>query len=412
MSFARTAVFYGLSVKARTLVVAAKAHRRLLGPLLALDLISRRISLGTLATTKRNGAQRVPIEVWGLVRRQLYSPALEEASKLWTETMTCGGTNFDVRIEYDFGEHVAIGEVFIWGSGWHTECEACHEAYERKMSEEDMGAGALVKDLLSSFGLVLPLDYHLGLNTSRLQSNVDWLLDDAERCWAISLPLPSSEITTGEVDLLESPAHLIEAQAYENGGSQVSTFAALSPAMFAPAKRSWNCRFETLIDCYELEVSKFFVETAKKDGKEGKAPVRIARGKERPQWRVGTVLTMRLGGVSMLHGGLSTRYSPSNPTLVSLSLAGVQNDIGKTHQHLHSVENETCNGPPADTAIKVLLAIANVTTSSSPSPPQKSLSNLPQNPDRDSLTHPLPLHGPPNLLRSLHPQTPDHSPPP
>ncbi|KAK4694028.1 hypothetical protein P7C70_g8816, partial [Phenoliferia sp. Uapishka_3] len=82
MCLARTAVFYGLSVKARTLVVAAKAHHRLLSPLLALDLISRRVALGKLATVNGAGAQRVPIEVWSLVSKELYPIELKKARTL------------------------------------------------------------------------------------------------------------------------------------------------------------------------------------------------------------------------------------------------------------------------------------------------------------------------------------------
>lgn len=49
--------------QARSLVVAAKAHRRLLKPLNALELITRRAELGTLETRSGKGAKGVPVEI-------------------------------------------------------------------------------------------------------------------------------------------------------------------------------------------------------------------------------------------------------------------------------------------------------------------------------------------------------------
>ncbi|KAK4704183.1 hypothetical protein P7C70_g2028, partial [Phenoliferia sp. Uapishka_3] len=147
MCYARTAVFYGLSVKARTLVVAAKAHQRLLGPLLALDMIGRRAGFATVMTTTGSGAQRVPLEIWNLVRRELYRIELRMASNLWMRAMKCGGAYCKLWAMYaDVGPPYSDPHdvSFDWSSGWLTGCEGCVETFEYIVSG-DMGAGVRLR---------------------------------------------------------------------------------------------------------------------------------------------------------------------------------------------------------------------------------------------------------------------------
>lgn len=88
----RLSVFYGFYFKAWTLARAAKAHPHLVGPLLArlaLDLINRRLGLGTLQTTSGAGAQIVSKEVWSMIRTELCFDELQEAESSWIDKVRC-----------------------------------------------------------------------------------------------------------------------------------------------------------------------------------------------------------------------------------------------------------------------------------------------------------------------------------
>ncbi|KAK4694027.1 hypothetical protein P7C70_g8817, partial [Phenoliferia sp. Uapishka_3] len=289
MCFARAAVFYGLAIKARTLVVAAKAHQDLREPLLALDMIACRIETGTLETKTKVGAQKVPVEVWNLIKRALYPIALQKAYKRWIGSMKCGGTFCHAERNYHYHEDDGPPEFWfqwgMWGGGWQNYCEDCEETYLERISEADMGAGDLVIELLAAFGLVLPLDFHLGTSSGPIYTGhiygqtrpIEYNPHDSERSWAVSLPLPVTPIPIGDgrEPASKSP-HVVALEGNEEDGGETSAMTTLSQAMLAGT--SSNRRFEALIDLYEV----FVVHTQRGVG---------SPETKQPQWRVGIVMS-------------------------------------------------------------------------------------------------------------------------
>ncbi|CDR37022.1 hypothetical protein NBRC10512_002236 [Rhodotorula toruloides] len=84
MCRATTHIFFGLPIRTWSLVPAADAWPELVKTLPFFDLITLRILNGTFQATKRGGGssvvERVPIEVWDVVKHKLVDVELQEAN--------------------------------------------------------------------------------------------------------------------------------------------------------------------------------------------------------------------------------------------------------------------------------------------------------------------------------------------
>ena len=119
MCQANTSLFYGLSVTGWTLSRAAKAH-----PLLALRIVDRRLGLGTLQTSTGLGAQKVPREIWEIVRTELCASALEEAESTWVESLRCRWCRLQMGTSW----------------GWPGDCDSCSDRFLDVLCETGFGA--------------------------------------------------------------------------------------------------------------------------------------------------------------------------------------------------------------------------------------------------------------------------------
>ncbi|GAA5858671.1 hypothetical protein JCM8547_001414 [Rhodosporidiobolus lusitaniae] len=99
-AYARVPPFYGLVLLQRSLVRAETAWRSYRSPLLFLDLITARLRppIDIDAVSAAPAVERVPVEVWQLIRRKVIDDALDEAMRTrfdwdgqWCETRECYG---------------------------------------------------------------------------------------------------------------------------------------------------------------------------------------------------------------------------------------------------------------------------------------------------------------------------------
>lgn len=88
MSSTRATIFYGIAVRVWTLGRAARAHRTLAAPLLALDVVTLRGRQGTLRSSSPV-VDTVPAEVWSLIRDELIDVALEDALESMLAELRC-----------------------------------------------------------------------------------------------------------------------------------------------------------------------------------------------------------------------------------------------------------------------------------------------------------------------------------
>ncbi|KAK4700880.1 hypothetical protein P7C70_g5360, partial [Phenoliferia sp. Uapishka_3] len=283
MCYARTSVFYGLSIRAKSLVVAAKAHRDLRGPTLALGLIELRVQTGVIKTVDGNGAQKIPAEVWRLVRREFYLDALCEAQDDWTGTMRCKGNA--CRWADQFEKTRDWDGTFSWKDGWQNGCTDCKLAYGRRISVKDMGAGKLVEELLATFGFILPLGFHCeGLQPGETTWHWEEYVKNPERSWAISLPLLRTHPTAESEDNgnADKSEHFIEAQSSEESGGEASTIVPITSEWVVPSGSLR--RFPRFIELYDLESGDVASQMLKGDGEVCTSDLKG------PQWRLGTVV--------------------------------------------------------------------------------------------------------------------------
>lgn len=85
MCDAKTHLFYGLPVRTWSLVPAADAWPKLVKTLPFFDLLNLRIRSGTLQASKQDGTgssaiERVPVEVWNVVKHKLVDLELQDAN--------------------------------------------------------------------------------------------------------------------------------------------------------------------------------------------------------------------------------------------------------------------------------------------------------------------------------------------
>ncbi|GAA5868238.1 hypothetical protein JCM8547_002289 [Rhodosporidiobolus lusitaniae] len=88
-----TSLFYGIAVRTWTLARAVDAWPSLEPAFLFFNLVSLRLRLGTLsvssASSKTSAVERVPVEVWELMKEELVDLELAEAEKALIEEFCC-----------------------------------------------------------------------------------------------------------------------------------------------------------------------------------------------------------------------------------------------------------------------------------------------------------------------------------
>ncbi|KAK4701705.1 hypothetical protein P7C70_g4521, partial [Phenoliferia sp. Uapishka_3] len=261
MCTAETSIFYGVFVRAWTLIRAAKAYPRLAEPLLALDLIALRRRRGTLSSGFENGAgaERMPNEVWDLVRRELRLRVIKETAWDWAEKLMCEQhAGAHVREFGTMNDAEEVTRLPMNHSGWSTcesDCEWCFQRWADVVSNLGDPEKEIVEKLLDHHGLVLPLDNSRACASDGAQG--EWL--DHLQSWAISVPknlsiLSSTEDSTSRVGLSPVREHCITTDEADQRGD-TSAIAAISPAIFTALTPAHARNLKMFIDTWSIEVA-------------------------------------------------------------------------------------------------------------------------------------------------------------
>lgn len=143
---AHLSLTYGLDINAWSLARAAKACPLLAGPLLALDLITRRLGHGTLQTSSGKGAHKTSERIWSLIRRELSRVALKDVETNLIWDMRCrecwdraSERRFD-KFPYDWDEYEVLPRHFDWTEWGTPACAECAAEFHSFVSRPDFGA--------------------------------------------------------------------------------------------------------------------------------------------------------------------------------------------------------------------------------------------------------------------------------
>ncbi|GAA5998069.1 uncharacterized protein JCM10292_002301 [Rhodotorula paludigena] len=153
MCRAHTHVFYGLPVRAWTLVDAATAWPRLKPVLPFFSLVELRLKNGSLRTDTPSAIERIPLEVWEIVKEELVRVEIASTS--------LAATAFEHACTFDgdclFRQNLKCSQKQDWEAlSPANMCESCDEGLDNFVLLADGSEwSSLVHSMVTAFGLAI-----------------------------------------------------------------------------------------------------------------------------------------------------------------------------------------------------------------------------------------------------------------